>query len=53
MLRARAEDFVTGLSKAIFRLHDPDKAELVDRLKAEGMAQEDIDKLPYSYFKER
>ena len=48
-----AKAFMTGLSMAFFELYLPDVEALKAQLLLDGKTQEDIDQLPYSYFKRK
>lgn len=54
LLYLAAEAFMTGLSNAMFEMHQPDIEELKARLVREGThTPEEVERLPNSYFKKR
>ena len=48
------EEFVNGLSKAFFTLHEPDRQALrASLLKGKKLTEQEVCQLPYRYWKER
>ena len=45
---------MTGLSQSMFKLHEPDVVALKEQLLREGKkTPEEVDKLPFSYWKKK
>ena len=44
---------MTGLSMAFFQVHQPDVQALKEQMLSDGKIQEEIDQLPFSYFKKK